>query len=158
MLSAGQDLACPRCSARFFWPVCSLYRSVHACCCYAHKASFFFSQCLCVMWSVTQLCPTLCDPMDYSLPGSSVHGIFQARILECIAISYSRESSWPRNLTCISYISSAGRQILYRSATMKLRKLQGSSNNTCFSSSSSYFFFSASECSLTWISKNKHPY
>ena len=50
MLSAGQDLACPRCSARFFWPVCSLYRSVHACCCYAHKASFFFfSQCLCVM-------------------------------------------------------------------------------------------------------------
>ena len=39
--------------------------------------------------SVTQSCPTLCDPMDCSLPGSSVHGIFQARILEWVAISYS---------------------------------------------------------------------
>ena len=37
-----------------------------------------------------QLCPTLCDPMDCSLPGSSVHGIFQARILEWVAISFSR--------------------------------------------------------------------
>ena len=36
---------------------------------------------------VTQLCPTLCDPMDYSLPGSSVHGIFQERILEWVAMS-----------------------------------------------------------------------
>ena len=39
---------------------------------------------------VTQLCPTLCDPMDCSLPGSSVHGISQARILEWVAISFSR--------------------------------------------------------------------
>ena len=38
---------------------------------------------------VAQSCPTLCDPMNYSLPGSSVHGIFQARILEWVAISYS---------------------------------------------------------------------
>ena len=38
-----------------------------------------------------QSCPTLCDPMDCSLPGSSVHGISQARILEWIAISYSRD-------------------------------------------------------------------
>ena len=37
--------------------------------------------------SVIQLCPTLCDPMDCSLPGSSVHGVFQARILEWVAIS-----------------------------------------------------------------------
>ena len=37
---------------------------------------------------VAQLCPTLCNPMDYSLPGSSVHGIFQARVLEWVAISY----------------------------------------------------------------------
>ena len=42
---------------------------------------------------VTQLYPTLCDPMDYSLPVSSVHGIFQARILEWVAISFSRRSS-----------------------------------------------------------------
>ena len=39
---------------------------------------------------VAQLCPTLCDPMDYSLPGSSVHGIFQARVLERGAIAFSR--------------------------------------------------------------------
>ena len=42
---------------------------------------------------VTQSCPTLCDPMDCSLPGSSVHGIFQAIVLEWIAISFSRGSS-----------------------------------------------------------------
>ena len=41
------------------------------------------------MEPITQLCPTLCDPMDCSLPGSSVHGIFQASILEWVAISFS---------------------------------------------------------------------
>ena len=46
---------------------------------------------LCVL--VTQLCPTLCDPMDYSPPGSSVHGIFQAGILEWVAMLSSEESS-----------------------------------------------------------------
>ena len=40
---------------------------------------------------VAQPCPTLCDPIDYSLPGSSVHGIFQAKILEWVAISFSRD-------------------------------------------------------------------
>ena len=39
---------------------------------------------------VTQSCPTLCDPVDCSLPGSSLHGILQARILEWVAISFSR--------------------------------------------------------------------
>ena len=42
---------------------------------------------------VAQLCPTLCDSMDYNPPGSSVHGILQARILEWVAISFSREFS-----------------------------------------------------------------
>ena len=42
---------------------------------------------------VAQLCPTLCDPMDCSLPGSSVHGIFQAGVLEWVAIVFSRGSS-----------------------------------------------------------------
>ena len=51
---------------------------------------------------VTQLCPTLCDPMDGSLPGSVVRGIFQARILEWAAISFSRESSQPRDRTWVS--------------------------------------------------------
>ena len=47
----------------------------------------------------TQLCSTLCEPMDYSLPGSSIHEILQARILEWVAIPFSRESSWPRGQT-----------------------------------------------------------
>ena len=46
----------------------------------------------------------LCDPMDCSLPGSSVHGIFQARVLEWVAISLSRGSSWPRDRTRVSRI------------------------------------------------------
>ena len=49
-----------------------------------------------------QSCPTLCDPMDRSPPGSSVHGILQARILEWVAISFSRGSSWPRDRIHIS--------------------------------------------------------
>ena len=55
-------------------------------------------------WQVVQSCPNLCDPMDCSLPGSSVHGIFQARVLEWVAISFSRGSSWPRDRTRISHI------------------------------------------------------
>ena len=42
---------------------------------------------------VAQSCPTLCDPTDCSLPGFSIHGIFQARVLEWVAISFSREST-----------------------------------------------------------------
>ena len=53
---------------------------------------------------VAQPCPTLCDPMDCSLPGSSVHGIFQAIVLEWIAISFSRGSSQPRDRTQVSRI------------------------------------------------------
>ena len=53
---------------------------------------------------VTQSCPTLCDPMDCSRPGSSVHGIFQAIVLELIAISFSRGSSQPRDQTQVSLI------------------------------------------------------
>ena len=60
-----------------------------------------------------QSCPTLCDPMDSSPPGSSVHGILQARILEWVAISFSRGSSQPRDGTCISCISCIGKRILY---------------------------------------------
>ena len=67
--------------------------------------------------SVTQLCPTLCDPMDCCPPGSSVHGILQARILEWVAIPSSRGSSWLRDWTNISCISCTGRQILYHCST-----------------------------------------
>ena len=54
---------------------------------------------------VTQSCPTLCDPMDCSPPGSPVHGIFQARILEWAAISFSRGPSQPRDRTQVSGIA-----------------------------------------------------
>ena len=57
---------------------------------------------------VAQSCPTLCNPMDYSPLGSSVHGIFQARILEWVSISFSRGSSWPRDRTQVSCV--AGRR------------------------------------------------
>ena len=53
---------------------------------------------------VAQSCLTLCDPMDCSPPGSSVHGIFQAIVLEWIAISFSRVSSQPRDQTQVSCI------------------------------------------------------
>ena len=53
---------------------------------------------------VVQSFPTLCDPLDCSLPGSSVHGILQARILEWVAIFISRGSSPPRDQTEVSCI------------------------------------------------------
>ena len=61
-----------------------------------------FSYCSCL---VIKSCPTLCDPMDCSSPGSSVLGIRQARILEWIIISFSRGSSQPKNRNCVSSIS-----------------------------------------------------
>ena len=51
---------------------------------------------------VARSCPTVFDPMDCSLPGSSVHGIFQARVLEWVAISFSRGSSQPRDRSRVS--------------------------------------------------------
>ena len=66
------------------------------------------SVCVC---SVTQSCPNLCNPMDCSLPGFSVHGIAQARMLERVGISSFRESCQPRDQT---HIYCVGRQILYQ--------------------------------------------
>ena len=59
-----------------------------------------------------QLCLTLCDPMDCSPPGSSVHGILQARILEWVVISFSRGSYLPKDQTHVFCVSCIGRQIL----------------------------------------------
>ena len=59
---------------------------------------------------VAQSCPTLCNPMDCSLPVSSIHGIFQARVLEWVAISFSRGSSQPRDWAQVSCI--AGRRFI----------------------------------------------
>ena len=66
------------------------------------------------MLKLLQPCPTLCSPLDYSPPGSSVHGIFQARSLEWVAISCSRRSA------CISCI---GRQILYEWTIGEIQKM-----------------------------------
>ena len=60
---------------------------------------------LCLVVLVAQSCLTLCNLMDYSPPGSFVHEIFQARILECVAISFSRGSSLPRDQTWLSIIA-----------------------------------------------------
>ena len=57
--------------------------------------------------------PTLYSLTDHSPPGSSVHGIFQARVLEQVAISYSRGFSQPEDQTCISCVSCIGRWIVY---------------------------------------------
>ena len=63
-----------------------------------------------------QFCPTTCSPMDYSPLGSSVHGFLQARILEWVAMPFSRGSTWPRDQTWVSCI---GSQILYHWAIME---------------------------------------
>ena len=65
---------------------------------YCHPAYLTYMQCVCVCVCVcvlvTQSCPTLCDLMDCSLPGSSVHGILQARILEWVAISFFKYAEY----------------------------------------------------------------
>ena len=72
---------------------------------------WIWARCMCA-----QLCPALCSLMDCSLPDSSVHGIFQARILEWVAISFSRGSLQPKDWTQVSCI---GRQMLYHHDTCK---------------------------------------
>ena len=78
-----------------------------------------------------QSCPTLCDPM----PGSSIHGILQARILGWVATSFSRGSSWPRNWTRGSYVSCIGRRVLYRATWEALQDPlpMGFSRQECWS-------------------------
>ena len=60
----------------------------------------------CCCYLAARSCLALCDPMDSSPPGSSVHGISQARILGLVATFYSKVSSWPRDLTQVSCIES----------------------------------------------------
>ena len=83
-------------------------------------SAIYYNSCCCGS-SVTRSCPTLCNPIDCSPPGSSTHGIFQARILEWVATSFSRGSSWPRDQ---AHISCIGRQILYHWATWEAHELK----------------------------------
>ena len=69
---------------------------------------------------VAQSCPTLCDPMDCSPPGSSIHGIFQARKPEWVAISFSRGSSRPRDQTRVSRIASRLYSLSHQGRPMKI--------------------------------------
>ena len=72
----------------------------------------------------------LCNPMDCSLPGSSVHGTLQARVLEWVAISYSRGSFWLRYQTCVSCVSCIYQQILHH-CTKILKEMGTPDHLTC---------------------------
>ena len=105
-------------------------QSVHASFFLQVKAAKFYPNrtssttwCTCVR-SVAQLCSTLHDLTDCSPLGSSVHGICQARMLEWVAISFSRASSWSRDRTCISCV---GKWVLYHWATRGALALTGNS-------------------------------
>ena len=73
--------------------------------------------CACIHAKSLQLCPTLCNPKDCSLPGSSVRGILQARMLEWVAISSSRGSSPSRDRAHTSCGSCIGRRVRYHRAS-----------------------------------------
>ena len=83
--------------------------------CYVH----FFKNAL-LVWDCVCILSHVCNPMDWSLPCFSVHGIYQARILERVATSYSRGSSWPRDRTCVSQFSYIGGWILYHCTTWEV--------------------------------------
>ena len=82
-------------------------------------------------WKVlaTQLCPILCKPMDCSPPGSSVHGIFKARILEWVAISYAKGPSWPKDWTQV--FCTAGRFFFFLQADSLLTVSPGKRREDC---------------------------
>ena len=97
---------------------CQTFQSVCASLCSYHR--------LC--GGSAQSCLTLCHPMDCGPPSSSVHGILQPRILEWVAISFSRASSQPRDQTRIFCISCIGRWILYHWATWEASTTMRSSD------------------------------
>ena len=83
-------------------------------CCIAqlHRHESVSSALLVLLGLCAKPCLTVCDPMDFSPPGSCAYGILQVRILQWVAISSSRGSSWPRDQTQVSYVSCLGRWIL----------------------------------------------
>ena len=84
----------------------------------SQKETHFSRVCVCCYFS--RVWSTLCDPVGCNPPGSPVHGIFPARILEWVAISFSRGSSWPRDRTQVS--RTVGRHITIWATREILRK------------------------------------
>ena len=78
-----------------------------------HSWTCYFGMMLLCYAKLLKSCLTLCDPINSSLPGSSVTGILQTRILEWVAMPSSRGSSQPRDRICITYVSCIGRRVLY---------------------------------------------
>ena len=99
------------------------------------------------VWSVPQSCLTLCNPMDCNPPVSSAHGIFQARILQWMAISSSKVSSQHRDQTCIICISCTGRQIFYQCATAEVQPWHAVLSRSVVS-----YFLSPMDCNLPGFS------
>ena len=92
-------------SFHLHFPYGKCWTSLYVLFCHLYILHWDFYSCLSEWVSeVAQSCPTLCNPMDCSLQGSSVHGIFQATVLKWIAISFSRGSSQPRDWTWVSRI------------------------------------------------------
>ena len=108
-ISTFNELGCPLC-------LCPMREREGLFVKHIHAHTYLYT-CVCVYESeVARSCPTLCHSMDCRSPGSSVHGVFQVRILEWVAISFSRWSSQLRDWT---HIFCVGRQILYHWATRK---------------------------------------
>ena len=100
---------------------------------------------------VTQSCPTLCDPIDGSLPGPSGHGIFQARIPAWVAIFFSRGSSQPRDRTCISWVSYTTGRFFRTKPLGKLQKLL----EECYVTLALCLTPTSPQCSLSSVSVNR---
>ena len=109
------------------------------------------------MCLVTQSCPTLCDPVNSSPPGSSVHGILQARILEWIAISFSRNllitlhrcEFWPDSLHFAGQITLA--LLLHRFKDVLTRKKSAMSAAEGPPASLTFLHTGQQNCPLTWV-------
>ena len=119
--------------------------------------------CLCVPCAKSlQLCPRLCDPMGYNLPGSCVHGILQARILECLAMPSSRGCSEPGIEPTSLMSSSLAGGFFTTSATAKSPILQHKVKSLAFETKKKQMMWLAGSCPAPSLqshghSGHKHP-
>ena len=129
-------LACRRspssCVLRW-WGVCMCVKTLRGMALTSYEATCTHAK------SLLQSCPTLCNPMDCNTPGSSVHGILQARILERVATPSSRGSSWPWNRTCISQLSCTGKRVPYHPCHLGSHTILSSWGSTSMTVLKPYF-------------------